>query len=596
MLGAAVAQSGPQGQDAGTQSPSQQVPLFRTQANLVLVDVVVRDHGKPVEGLKQADFQIAEDGKPQNISIFEEHRATDALQVAQAPALPPGEFSNDPSYTLTSAANVVLLDALNTPYSDQLYVRHRMLQFLKTIPPGTRVAVFTLSSRLRMVEGFSAGPDVLQKALNEKQSNPEVSPIMDPVLDQAMQNITDIAQGAGATGTVLASMQQFQQDQQRFQLDTRIQMTIDAMEELGRYLSTIPGRKNLIWFSGAFPPVTIGGGSQMGQAMEQSDFNEQIKKMNALLALARVSLYPVDARGLLQSSNFLAEANPVNPALLNSTPVGGGQATVSQNLNSQNASFLVENQAEHDLMNAVAKGTGGEAFVNTNALSEALGEAIANGSSYYTLGYTPENRNYNGDFRNVKVRLEGTHYDLQYRQGYYALSAAKQMALIPGAVNPLIAAMQRGAPELSEVLFRARVHPADAATVKTVAATAGAVGPDGAMASQLKNPARYVVDYWVHPERLEMSTLPDGRRQAKVELTEVVYNRLGIRQNYADTGLEVDLTPADAQQDQRDGIHLQQPIDVPAGEVMFLRLGVRDIASGRIGTLEMALNAGGSRN
>ncbi|HEX4007296.1 MAG TPA: VWA domain-containing protein [Acidobacteriaceae bacterium] len=567
--------------------------MFRTQSNLVLVDVVVRDHGKPVEGLKQTDFHVLEDGKLQPVTIFEEHKASDAQQVATAPVLPSHFTSDDPQYVLTSAANVVLLDALNTPLADQLYVRHRMLAFLKTIPPGTRVAVFTLASKLRMVQGFDTGPGALETALKAKQANPQVSPIIDPAFDQAMQTMTDIAQGAGASGSALQSMQQFQGDQQLFQMDLRIEITVNAMDELGRYLSTIPGRKNLVWFSGAFPPIVMGSGGQMGQSMAQSDYNEEVKKMNALLALARVSVYPVDVRGLMGTNNDLAEANPANPQLLNSvrsTPGGagiGGQQTVSQRVEAQNAAFLVQNQAEHDLMKTVAKETGGEAFVNTNGVGEALGAAIANGSSYYTLGYAPDNRNYDGSFRTIEVQLPGSRADLAYRRGYYAISEAKQLQLMQGRMSPLIAAMQRGAPGLSQVLFKVRVLPGGDATVKGEATA----GPAGAMAGSLQHPQRYVVDYWIGPKGLEMTKLPDGRTQVKVELTQVDFDREGIRLNYTDGAMEVDLTAANAARGMQDGVRLRQEIDVPEGE-SFLRIGVADMMSGRIGTVEIGVGTG----
>ncbi|MGC2636286.1 MAG: VWA domain-containing protein [Acidobacteriaceae bacterium] len=575
------------GAAAAAGQESQQVPIFRTNTNLVLVDVVVRDKGKPVEGLPQSEFHVFEDGKPQQVTIFEEHKATDAVDVAKAPALPPHFFSNDPQYALTSAADVVLLDALNTPYTDQMYVRHRMLAFLKTIPPGTRVAVFTLASRLRMVEGFDAEPGALEKALKESQSNPQVSPVMDPAFDQAMTDMTNMQMSGDASPAAVQSMQQFQQDQQEFQMDTRVEMTIDAMDQLGRYLSTIPGRKNLIWFSGAFPGIVMGGG-QISQVTIDSDYTDRVKKMNALLALARVAVYPVDARGLLGSSMDMAEANPINPRLFDSITTGnggagvGGQPSVAQTVDATNAAFLVTNQAEHTIMQMIANGTGGQAYFNTNGVGEALGEAIANGSSYYTLGYMPQNRNYDGSFRAIEVRLENTHYDLEYRRGYYALSDAKS-TLIPGKVTPLIAAMQRGAPELSQVLFKVRVLPVNDAAL---AGQAIAPGAGGAMAGSLKNPRRYVLDYWIDPQRLTTATLADGREQVKVELTQVVFDRGGIRLNYTDAGLEVDLPPASAARAAQEGIHLRQQIDLPEGE-SYLRIGVADMASGRIGTVEM---------
>ncbi|MGC2617845.1 MAG: VWA domain-containing protein [Acidobacteriaceae bacterium] len=571
------------------QTASDQVPIFRTNSNLVLLDVVVRDHGKPVQGLTQSEFHLFEDGKPQQVTIFEEHKATDALEVAKAPVLPPHFYSNDPRYVLTSAANVVLLDALNTPFTDQVYVRRRMLAYLKTIPPGTRVAVFTLASRLRMVEGFNAEPGSLEKALQESKANPEVSPLMDPAADQAMTDLTNMQMSGDASSTAVAAMQQFQQDQQQFQYEMRIRMTIEAMDQLGRYLSTIPGRKNLIWFSGAFPAIVMGGG-QLGQVTMDLDFTEQVKKMNALLALARVAVYPVDARGLQGSSMDMAEANPTNPQLFNSIRTGpggagvGGQSTLSQSVDASNAQFLVMNQQEHWVMQMIANGTGGVAYFNTNGVGEALGEAIANGSNYYTLGYTPQNRNYDGSYRAVEVRLEDTHDDLEYRRGYYALNDVKH-PLMQGKVNPLIAAMQRGAPELSQVRFDVRVVPADDAAVK---GQAPAAGPAGAMAARLNHPRRYMVDYWIRPKDLAAAQLPDGRSAVKVELTQVDFNREGIRQNYTDAGMEVDLSPEHAASAAQDGIRLHQEIDLPEGQ-NWLRIGVADMTSGQIGTVEVPL-------
>ena len=49
-----------------------QVAQFKASSNLVVVDVVVTDKaGKPMRGLKQGDFTVLEDGKPQKVSVFE---------------------------------------------------------------------------------------------------------------------------------------------------------------------------------------------------------------------------------------------------------------------------------------------------------------------------------------------------------------------------------------------------------------------------------------------------------------------------------------------------------------------------------------------
>jgi hypothetical protein len=47
--------------------------------------------------------------------------------------------------------------------------------------------------------------------------------------------------------------------------------------------------------------------------------------------------------------------------------------------------------------------------------------AIQNGGSYYTIGYTPELNQLNGQYRNIKLKLDNASYDLAYRRGYYVM-------------------------------------------------------------------------------------------------------------------------------------------------------------------------------
>src|SRR5271167_830955 len=54
------------------QAPDTGPPTFTARSSLVVVDVTVRDkNGNAIEGLKQSDFAVTEDGKPQKIAVFE---------------------------------------------------------------------------------------------------------------------------------------------------------------------------------------------------------------------------------------------------------------------------------------------------------------------------------------------------------------------------------------------------------------------------------------------------------------------------------------------------------------------------------------------
>jgi len=48
--------------------------------------------------------------------------------------------------------NVLLLDSLNTPMEDQSFVHTQAMKFLKSMRPGSRMAIFTMSFGLRFVQ------------------------------------------------------------------------------------------------------------------------------------------------------------------------------------------------------------------------------------------------------------------------------------------------------------------------------------------------------------------------------------------------------------------------------------------------------------
>ena len=594
----APATAGPQ--TAATSSGT--TPVIRTQANLVLVDVVVTDQGKAVQGLTASQFHVFENGKEQRITAFEEHRASDAQQVGQIPALPAGVYTNYPQFAITSAVNVLLLDALNTPISDQAYVRQQMLAYLKHIPAGTRIAVFTLASRLRMIEGFTTDAGAMETAIGHGKGTPQQSKVL--VSAQEQDDLNDTA--TSMSGVDGGALQQFVADTQSFQTDLRVSMTLDALAQLGRYLSTIPGRKNLIWFSGSFPlqidpdasQSPTSGSSPLDPFSPMRNYADQVKQTDSLLSAARVAVYPVDARGLMtlastDASRNLRSAAPVPPPTASGfsrrsgVPLGGNAGGSGMSpAQKADSKFMAQTINEHQTMNEIAEETGGEAFYDDNGIRSAVARSITNGSNYFTIGYVPDARSLDGNFRPIRVQVDGSgpKYALAYRRGYYAVDPMKTGAESPGQVSPMVAALQRGAPPLSQIVFEARVIGASdpAAKGRTVSA-----GPAGELAQSLKAPVRrYFVDLSADPHKFTWSALPNSGAHSEVEVTMVAWDADGQRVNFTDRALGVNLTVEQSTQIAKTGLPLHEEIDLPPG-VMYLRVAVHDLASGRIGSMEI---------
>lgn len=235
-----------------------ELPTLRADTHLVVEDVVVTDRShKPVRNLKREDFALLESGAPQTLKNFEEHTPVASgltTGMAAPPVMPPGVFTNITMTPANSAVNILLLDRLNTPLADQQYLHQQLLQFLKGVRPGTSIAIFGLSSRLVMLQGFTADPRVLLQAV-EAEHGKASALLVERLGDSATQSLSSATPDLGSAldPNVSAALSFFDQQISTSSFEICSRLTLDSINILARYLASIPGRKNLVWFSGSFP-------------------------------------------------------------------------------------------------------------------------------------------------------------------------------------------------------------------------------------------------------------------------------------------------------------------------------------------------------
>src|SRR5579862_1926259 len=289
---------------------------FRSQTVLIQIPVVVTDKsGKHLHGLSKEDFTVVENGKPIAVSNFEELTASTA-QIA-VPSVVNGQFHN---LTLDGPQphNVVViaLDTVNTPFLDQAYGRRELVKFLAhNVDSGQVLALMLITSQgLKVVQGLSGDPAHLVQALNKAAG--EVSPL-ETLSPEAQMSVTagpppGLADSKNpgpdnalpGADPVLKGLDWFIQRgdavEAQFSQDNAIETTMNAFLGIAWSLSGVPGRKSLIWATGGFPftldsPSSVPGG-YLSLLYERT-----------MLALndSQVSVYPVDIRGLLNSSPFI---------------------------------------------------------------------------------------------------------------------------------------------------------------------------------------------------------------------------------------------------------------------------------------------------
>jgi VWFA-related protein len=529
----------------------------------VVVDVNVTDaKGNPVHGLTQDNFTVLEDGRPMVPRSFREHRSDQKpaeSPAAARPSLPPNTFTNATAPETARPLNILMIDSLDTPIATQSIVQKRMVDFADKAPAGTRVAVFSLSptGKLSLVQGFTTDQQLLKNAIKSKKLNLGVPSLEDSGQDINIDISEDMFQGQAAPKQSAMVAQPkataFNQDVECQHAAERGQYTLSAMAEISRYVSGMPGRKNLLWYSGGFPDRM-----RDKQGSVCYDFREDLSVAEGLLGNSHVVVYPVDSRAL----DLLAKNAP--------------------------DSRIVRTQAtEHLVMEGVAESTGGKTFFNTNDLAGAAQQAIDTGANYYTIIYAPTNQTMDTRRRSITVKVDQPDLNLLYRHGYHALPPNTTLSGKPvDKATPLQTAMMRGALQPTEILFHVTVALAPA----TDATLPPGSNPDP---KAMKPPYRHLtLNYLIDINGIQFDLSDDGNYHGQFEYAVNVYDTDDGKLVNSGTMAAKPALADDAYESMLEGgAKLRQEIAVPAKGEYILRIGVHDLATGHLGVMEVPVSA-----
>jgi len=579
---------------AQNNTPDANAPVtnLRITSRSVLLDVVVTDkNGAPVTGLKQDAFSVTEQGKPQAISFFEEHKAAPQQQPVEIPKLPVNVFTNFSPIPLPPAVNVLLLDSLNTQMDNQSFVHTQAMKFLRGAKPGSRMAIFTMALGLHFVQGFTDDPAVLVAALNNKKNNEVQSSVMIKGQEEtnAQQTVLGMmsapAPGAGggtvASADMIAALANFFQENDDSRSVDRAIVTLTNLQRLATFLNGFPGRKNVIWFTESVPWLT---GGHFSPQLEV-----QYKKAMEMLTAARVALYPVQAAGVW-TQGFYQASTTLNPTTSMPGQLIGANGAQTSSLSAESS----QRNMDQETLKMYARDSGGKAFVSTNGLSEVIADINSSSADFYTLSYTPANGKMDGSLRTIDVKVAGGKYDLSYRRSYYASDedlpgaalatraqvVQKLAAQNPGAVDPLLPFMDLGMPQTEQILYKALIKPLSEAPPSPSDAKPTTKGPQ----------KRYSVDFALDLKDLDLKLDSNGLHNGTLTLSLIVYDRYGEVASREDHLVALNIKPDVYAIFQQTGVQLHAEIRVPKGQY-WLRTGVYDQASHKVGTMEVPLAA-----
>jgi VWFA-related protein len=403
------AQQAPGQQDGAPQPPQGPTgpdgqPVFRTGINFVRVDVIVSDkNGNPVGDLKQEDFEVSEQGKPQNIETFKLVSLDGGL--LEASKQPPREIKTDQDEEFEAARDDVrlfafFLDDYHVRVETSMSAREQLARFVETqLGPSDMVGVmYPLESTesVRMTRNHDAVMKGLQQFRGRKY-------------DYTPRNEFEERYAYYPTETVE---------------QIRNQVSLSALKSLIVHMGGLKeGRKALILVSEGYtnmlPPqmrdanaAIPGSGNpnsnnpfagtndpneQRAAWLKQNDMESDLREIYDTANKNNVAIYAVDPRGLAVQ-----------------------EFGIDQNIATQTDRQYLNSTME--TLRTLAINTDGRAIVNRNDLTMGMKQIIRDSSAYYLLGYNSTFTATDGKFHEIKVRVKRPGVQVRARRGYWAFT------------------------------------------------------------------------------------------------------------------------------------------------------------------------------
>ena len=505
----------------GGQTPTGKTdaPAIKVTTHLVVLSVVVTDKsGKPITKLERENFTVLENGAKQVIDAFETPAslatATEGTEEIATSGAGPGRSV---AANVEQPRTILVLDELNTISEDTMFAAKQMQRYLQAQPAVLKqpTAIYLLTKR--KLESFAESTRDRDRLLARLKTN---------FIELPPHNL----ESGGAQGGA-----------------DRLVTSLMALGEIALANAEQKGRKNVIWIGNGIPILS---GAYISRE-DRTKFDNWVHNTANWLEETQTTVYTVDPRGVEVSPATIATGGYLTEGAIPSAIVG-------PDLTSSELVF-----------EAIAPESGGAILRHRNDIDGAIAAAVNDGGSYYTLSYYPTDRNWDGKFRRIQVKVDGAEMAgglvVRTQSGYYAYPEG----------------FQSESKQIDFALSRAVTSPVP---FKSVAFTAS--GERIAAAAQKNAKAQLPAARLILAiDREGLSWAPEANDEQRAEVTLVTsqLSSSGRVLAYKVRELEVVLTKT---QGPNEPVKLSVRTDVPA-KTERIRLVLRDGTSGRLGTVDL---------
>jgi VWFA-related protein len=560
------------------QSPAEpQDDVIRVNTELVQTDVMVFDKdGHFVDGLKGDQFALKIDNRPTPISFFERVAAgrktldrnsssSDSTSAVASSSSTP----NPPVNIVRGRAVIFFVDDLHLAADSLLRTRQALLDFIDHgMADNDQVAITSSSGQIGFLQQFTDDRFALRSAvarLNFRGQPSKTDMFRPPMSEYIAMKIRDgdrsvmeyymsemmkqecYRSAPGGPYSCYMSPQSMRQliieraNMITLQAGPDTRNTLALLQGLMRSAAQLPGRKLVFVISDGF-------------YLNDREMNshDKIQKITEAAGRAGVVIYTLDARGII-GENF---------DVTNDRPMDGAGFTTG--LSSEHIA------ASQDGMNALAADTGGRAFRNTNApMSEWIDKVLDETANYYLIAWRPDgDEQKRGKFNHIEASIVGRP-DLTVRL---------RSAYFKSAPLPTLSTKKKNEKDSAKAREDDMRLVIDAPVSQNQIPTA----LDLHLSQMPGVGTQVTATIQISREALTFD-FSNEKKSADVDIGGIIYDDKGKPLNSFVGRLRIFPVPEDAPASRRSQAVYAFHAWLPAG-LFQVRVGIRDIKSGRIGS------------
>lgn len=323
-----------------------QGPPASTDGRITLDVVVINKSGKPVAGLQEQDFTLLDNKHPQKILSFE------AVQGVSPKSGPPVEV-------------ILLMDDANDKITNVAFERQQVEKFLQRDGGALSrpVSLAFLSDSGIKVSNSSRDGNALIAQMNQNEAG-----------------LRSITRAQGIYGA-----------------SDRLQLSVNALEQLATAEAAKPGRKLVIWISPGWPILT-GPRIQLSQKDQKGLFGT-IVALSDGLRRANITLDSIDPLGTADAVGF--------------------QTTFYQEF-VKGVKKPGDVQIGDLALQVLAIQSGGRVYNSNNDIVAEIATAVEDANDFYVLSFEGLPGDGPNDYHSIEVKVDKSGLKALTRTGYYA--------------------------------------------------------------------------------------------------------------------------------------------------------------------------------